>query len=465
MNAPAELDATYYGFIGSTLDALILFEACITGQIKHVSRRPHDREREYVIQSGRIFIYEESTSGIKRWTDGISWSPSRILGNFLIYRQLVKAFGPGEKKKAIKKSKTGYNGPPKKGSRDGNGMKKDDYALDGSSPAISSASYGRAGAIDAETERALIGSLTDSYDFLDEGLVKKTISVTCDQVTHHLVSYYTIADVIGQKLLTPSKDPRFQNVHPRASLLTQQNFRSPIEDVDPMDRSLFLPPPGYDLSSSAMVQTPNTIFSGQTPPPAYLRTGVEMYNTTYSMPVAPTQFDNATPAYVSSSYGVSHAGNSGIVYPMGPPRPEQSSPEYQQSYMAVSGYQHDAGRGMMSTAPHLQPEPASMFHRRDSEDSGVSMSLEKGGMSASYFEGPHGYYPMPRSIDLHQGGYDARKGLPVQSPPDYRRHPLPDRAESSAVNYRLGMPGNSREMWQVPQVGNVSVGHGHYQRA
>jgi Gti1/Pac2 family transcription factor len=110
MNSASELDATYYGFIGSTYDALILFEACIAGRIKHVSRRPHDRERERVIQSGRVFIYEENTSGIKRWTDGISWSPSRILGNFLIYRQLVKAFGPGEKKKAIKRPKAGPNG-------------------------------------------------------------------------------------------------------------------------------------------------------------------------------------------------------------------------------------------------------------------------------------------------------------------------------------------------------------------
>src|SRR5271168_3141296 len=116
MNSTSELDATYYGFIGSTYDALILVEACIAGQIKHVSRRPQGHERERVITSGRIFIYEENTSGIKRWTDGISWSPSRILGNFLIYRQLVKAFGPGEKKKAIKKPKAGPNGITKNNS-------------------------------------------------------------------------------------------------------------------------------------------------------------------------------------------------------------------------------------------------------------------------------------------------------------------------------------------------------------
>ncbi|CAO3597762.1 unnamed protein product [Absidia cylindrospora] len=29
-----------------------------------------------------------TTIGIKRWTDGLVWSPSRIFGNFLIYREL-----------------------------------------------------------------------------------------------------------------------------------------------------------------------------------------------------------------------------------------------------------------------------------------------------------------------------------------------------------------------------------------
>ena len=89
--------------MADTHDALLLFQAAIDDIIYKVVRRPHDRERGDVIRSGSIFIYEETGSGIKRWTDGVPWSPSRILGNFLIYRELEKPFPPGEKKRATKK--------------------------------------------------------------------------------------------------------------------------------------------------------------------------------------------------------------------------------------------------------------------------------------------------------------------------------------------------------------------------
>lgn len=99
----AVLEPTYHGYVATTQDALILFEACLTGVLPHVPRRPHDRERNHLVRSGSVFIYEENTSGIKRWTDGVTWSPSRILGNFLVYRELDKPFPPGEKKRAMKK--------------------------------------------------------------------------------------------------------------------------------------------------------------------------------------------------------------------------------------------------------------------------------------------------------------------------------------------------------------------------
>jgi hypothetical protein len=53
-------------------DALVLFEACLSGHLNHVSKRPHDRERNSLIRSGCIFIYIENESSIKRWTDGVN---------------------------------------------------------------------------------------------------------------------------------------------------------------------------------------------------------------------------------------------------------------------------------------------------------------------------------------------------------------------------------------------------------
>lgn len=110
MNSIDRLTPPYHGFIASTIDALILFEGCLSGQINHIARRLFDWERKYFIKSGNMFIHEEHSSSIKRWTNGVFWSPSRVLGNYLIYRQLVKPSEPGEKKEALQISKEASGG-------------------------------------------------------------------------------------------------------------------------------------------------------------------------------------------------------------------------------------------------------------------------------------------------------------------------------------------------------------------
>ncbi|KAK6210215.1 Gti1/Pac2 family protein [Colletotrichum tabaci] len=224
-NSNVPLNPTFFGHVASTLDALVLFEACLSSALHHVPRRPHDRERQDLIKSGNVFIYEEHSSGIKRWTDGVAWSPSRILGNFLIYRELDRPFPPGEKKRAMKRNKkpTGVTKPEitRQGSVNGAGANM----------GIGDGSQGN-----KEAERALIGSLVDSYPFKENGLVKKTISVTYQGVPHHLVSYYNVEDVTEGKLMTPSKDHQLSTIIPRGELIMSQNFRAPIDEVE-MDDS------------------------------------------------------------------------------------------------------------------------------------------------------------------------------------------------------------------------------------
>jgi hypothetical protein len=43
-----------------------------------------------LIIPGSVFVFDEGESGICRWTDGRIWSPSRICGNFLVYRELLR---------------------------------------------------------------------------------------------------------------------------------------------------------------------------------------------------------------------------------------------------------------------------------------------------------------------------------------------------------------------------------------
>jgi Gti1/Pac2 family transcription factor len=218
----AALQPTFQGHVSSTQDALILFEACLQGHLSHVPRRPHDRERSSLIRSGCVFIYEENASGIKRWTDGVTWSPSRILGNFLVYRELDKPFPPGEKKRAMKK-------PQRRPSRPG-----EPYPSP-MGPENGQPVYGGAERAPSDVERQLIGSLIDSYGFKSDGLVKKTMSVTVQGVTHHLVSYYNVHDVIANTLRTPSQTETLQYIRPRPELTSKQSFRSPLEEVEEVD--------------------------------------------------------------------------------------------------------------------------------------------------------------------------------------------------------------------------------------
>lgn len=67
------------------------------------SRRLNDAERRSMVHSGAVFIYCSAECGskcklaspldytinsttVQRWTEGLTWSPSRIEGNFLVSR-------------------------------------------------------------------------------------------------------------------------------------------------------------------------------------------------------------------------------------------------------------------------------------------------------------------------------------------------------------------------------------------
>lgn len=89
----SDVRPTYTGYIATSKDALIIFQAVLSGVLTPVHRRPSESERSELVKSGNVFVFIEETSRIKRWTDGISWSPSRILGRFLIYRELSKNSG------------------------------------------------------------------------------------------------------------------------------------------------------------------------------------------------------------------------------------------------------------------------------------------------------------------------------------------------------------------------------------
>ncbi|KAI7824019.1 Gti1/Pac2 family-domain-containing protein, partial [Kickxella alabastrina] len=141
---------TYYGFVSTSEDALALFEACRLGYKQRVPRRLSDDERA-AIRSGSVFVWEETESGMKRWTDGRSWSPSRVQGCFLTYHEWE-------------------------------GRRR------------------------AQRHPGWSGSLCQ----WENGMLKKALSIrTTDGKKLHIIAYYSKEDHAHRRLMTPTSDPNF----------------------------------------------------------------------------------------------------------------------------------------------------------------------------------------------------------------------------------------------------------------
>ncbi|KAK7047615.1 Global transcription regulator sge1 [Paramarasmius palmivorus] len=189
------------GWIETTGDALLILEAARRGLIPRVTRRLVDSERK-MITSGSVFVFDEDESGIKRWTDGFFWSPSRILGNFLLYRETDK-----------------------KSTNRGRGS--DTVDLGDENNSLSRPKDGGQVGSDKLRERNLMGSLTNSPKFKSDGLMKKTFSLTIDGVAQHLISYYRVEDVENGRLRSPSSLPELASLSISPKYLDKTHFRNP----------------------------------------------------------------------------------------------------------------------------------------------------------------------------------------------------------------------------------------------
>jgi len=327
---------TFHGFVHNSMDGLVLFEACLSGKLHHVPRRPHDRERNSLIKSGSIFIYEENASGIKRWTDGVAWSPSRILGNFLIYRELEKPFPPGEKKRAMKRKRSSIPGEPYP-RRDSveNESAEVVAPLTPPSPSVGGEVKPEmaGGDHDKELERSLIGSLVDSYGFRPDGLVKKTMSISVNGISHHMVSYYKVDDVKNNALPRPLSDPRLANISVRPELYLKQNFRAPVEETEhyAIDGQMHAHPQMMysSMAAGAYGVRPGQYFGQQYPPCA----------------LQPTSAASMYGGMTGTSWGMQPTTTSAMPY--------SAHPVYAHSTYADPYYKHGAGQ---AGAPAVKPE-------------------------------------------------------------------------------------------------------------
>ncbi|KAJ5094440.1 hypothetical protein N7456_010301 [Penicillium angulare] len=175
---------TYYGHVRTPADAIILFEACRMGLLPRVQRRLSEKERQS-IRSGSVFVWDEREAGMRRWTDGKSWSASRVSGSFLTYREMEGKRGGG----SVSQSSVPRSGktPESRGSDDDRGDGTDEGP--------------------------------DGYRYKPDGLMKQSFSITTSTGQHlHLISYYARAHSSALALQQPTTDQALRHVRPQKGL-------------------------------------------------------------------------------------------------------------------------------------------------------------------------------------------------------------------------------------------------------
>lgn len=222
-------------------DAIILFEACRLGLLPRVQRRLSEKERQ-AIRSGSVFVWDEREAGMRRWTDGKSWSASRVSGSFLTYREMEGKRG-GAPPPGTKSTKIPENGR--------------NSAEDGSQQ-------------DGEEG-------PDGYRYKPDGLMKQSFSITTSQGQHlHLISYYSRSHPTAPGLRQPSTDPSLSNIQPQKGMYpeTTVNDQSPPVTQGPMAGA-----PGYALAGYARQAThPQGYAPPYAPPYGYSPTHMSPYS-------------------------------------------------------------------------------------------------------------------------------------------------------------------------------------------
>ncbi|KAG8906073.1 hypothetical protein FRB99_007661 [Tulasnella sp. 403] len=213
------IEPTYIGYCETVGDAVVLLEAAKRGLVKLVKRRIPADQRGKLIKSGRVFIFKEDSANIKRWTDGRTWSPSRIAGDWLVYRE-----------------------PSREGERTRASRSQDSSILQGLAR--------------QKRLRSLVVSLTDNSKIdkghiKPDGLVKRaiTISVYGGREVYHVISYYKPYDVLDGRLQRPTMDTGLGYLLQEVSseFLDPRNFRRapPRVTKDAYGRLVYV---GEDLS-------------------------------------------------------------------------------------------------------------------------------------------------------------------------------------------------------------------------
>ncbi|KAF2195420.1 camp independent regulatory protein, partial [Zopfia rhizophila CBS 207.26] len=203
---------TYNGHVRTPADAILLFEACRIGLLPRVQRRLSEKERQQ-IKSGSVFVWDEREAGMRRWTDGKSWSASRVSGSFLTYREM-------EGKRGGSAFPTPAPAPKRPSGKSPSGSMSGDSGDEG----------------------------PDGYRYKPDGLMKQSFSITTSTGQHlHLISYYARSHPAASNLQQPTTDPTLRHIRPPKNMYPESTVNEtsnvPAVTRGPMPGSPYAPAP------------------------------------------------------------------------------------------------------------------------------------------------------------------------------------------------------------------------------
>ncbi|KAF9769384.1 hypothetical protein IL306_013182 [Fusarium sp. DS 682] len=285
---------TYHGYVRTPADAIRLFEACRLGILPRVQRRLSEKERQS-IRSGSVFVWDEREAGMRRWTDGKSWSASRVSGSFLTYREMEGKRGGG------------FNTQRRGGGKTPDSGRGSDEDQDDGEP--------------------------EGYRYKADGLMKQSFSITTSTGQHlHLISYYSRPQPGQPELQQPTNDPNLRGIVPVKGMYPESSMgeanTTPALTRAPMQQPPYMVPqpgqqpyapygqPGYGWPPSPVATPPYNHYAAPyphgmpqqlpphaghpgLPPPHYPQ--VPAYEQRAPLPPLP-----AKPAYPSTSPHYSH---------------------------------------------------------------------------------------------------------------------------------------------------------------
>lgn len=147
---------------------------------------------------------------MRRWTDGKSWSASRVSGSFLTYREM--------------EGKRGGNGftPPAQAAKRPSGKTPD-------------------GSNNGDSDEG-----PDGYRYKPDGLMKQSFSITTSSGQHlHLISYYARSHNAAAPLQQPTQDPNLRHIRPPKNMYPESTVNEttnvPAVTRGPMPGSPYAP--------------------------------------------------------------------------------------------------------------------------------------------------------------------------------------------------------------------------------